>query len=1391
MVHDVSDFGGNANDSPRSSRSSRSESRGRSSGGAPIINEYKVKFFAKRWPETLLGGMRFYGGLPWWAYVVQMSIFVVPILVCGLGVALGDSSAPFIAPVACGAAVAFFVAVLHFVNRLAQGQYDTFPSRSKGKRAASVLQDEEDIDLDEFWTPEAFNFFFGDVSTLQHLFVRLIGSFLLCAGVTHYLLPSHLSLVFGAKVSPVWWAFSALILPLSQYPLSARQPPEPNLYLSTTSSDVALLNRAFYVCICVLIDLLQYWIPSPGFHVCNQVLHVVYLFLPFLWPFGVLPQPDVFLEWMFEQMQVHLFGGSHTVSIISLVIASFLSWISVLVTWVLSMYISLQIGVAAAAVLAFLLAHDYWYRRDGWRYPRSWSFSLISSSDSSDSLLQPLVLDIIVASALLGLGIGLQFFRSQLAPALLPLDITVLFLWITYTILRHLQQPFIYGLVRNPFVPRGDGVSGLVHLSARAYIAWTRVVQAVLAVYYLLFIAGPIAYSNSSSIEASVGIALMKSVVSVRAFRWAWQCSSAALLETVVAVWIQRIGFFNPFWSDITLGGQLLILGLLRSRLVDLYEQIKFGYVLLSTLHKDKAAKNFPSWLKTIFWACSVTGAMLSICCSAFSASLLPLLGVPFFVFGFPRPRRFWHSAAQATSTSDDAQVYRHLCGPLVKSLSTAGRSGCLGDMSPGDMFLMRQEAMLLWVQVLERGLSHAYVNVKGLELQETSCHHIEAGVVSSIFAHAFEAEVVSERIREEEEETGAGDDAENPKKRSGHRARFKETRSMLNQYAKYTLQPLTTLTAPAYGISTVRLTGIIDYPANLETITSVFWKTLVWVLYHRSKKNYPIPQSWQSDFVADTRLIDSLVAEKFPLDFYYHISHMDSSASVAGTVAGEGGALNNERSSIDGGRTSTEYPVVMNAMMREDGPPGPHIEARSSPELEGEKPHVVSSTKADRNRITPVNDDPPAKRHMVGRPAMPTPAFLSDFSDSSSPGTLSSSSSSTSPLYAIPQAPTYLSAFAIEDDEDVNPKAASSSSAERKAPDQGGENDIEDLLAMLTRGGVNPKPSPPPSAADPNPPVPLAVLARQQPPPPPPSVAQLTSPPQDRTLPSSKRSSFNEKLAPLVTSKAKASSVVPVEDKIVSKGDDIPLKPVVGRKERGSRGARGASTTDNNNTNVAKGGASKKKAQQRRRDPLVHLVAQCYALVEVIGLGILSPVAAGPSHVFNVFNGKLPPSVEADFLDKETELKSLVVRAYQYAFKLVFDQAALGSDLNSMEELMGLLHEYDRDCFFGVEGTEEFQKEIATGRPMLLSLSKVDNVYMAKMLSLRDQVFQVGSLNAEAVRGLWSSLNLELLYFTNDDEERFSIQSQSYLLRNLTIQAAESPLGYSVFSSGPVRLEL
>jgi hypothetical protein len=107
--------------------------------------------------------------------------------------------------------------------------------------------------------------------------------------------------------------------------------------------------------------------------------------------------------------------------------------------------------------------------------------------------------------------------------------------------------------------------------------------------------------------------------------------------------------------------------------------------------------------------------------------------------------------------------------------------------------------------QVLERGYGYCALSVKGLELQETSCHTVEAARVDDIVDTAFERESVP--------------------------------CCLLNKYPLCALQPRDAALIHTYSDAKNQLTGIIDTPQVHTTISAVFQKTLTWVLLHEMRR--------------------------------------------------------------------------------------------------------------------------------------------------------------------------------------------------------------------------------------------------------------------------------------------------------------------------------------------------------------------------------------------------------------------------------------------------------------------------------------------------------------------------------------------------------------------------
>ena len=70
-----------------------------------------------------------------------------------------------------------------------------------------------------------------------------------------------------------------------------------------------------------------------------------------------------------------------------------------------------------------------------------------------------------------------------------------------------------------------------------------------------------------------------------------------------------------------------------------------------------------------------------------------------------------------------------------------SANSGALGVVRPGDVYLLRFQNRIAWIQVIESVLMYHRIVIKGLELQETSCHTEEATSIDTMFQLAFEDE--------------------------------------------------------------------------------------------------------------------------------------------------------------------------------------------------------------------------------------------------------------------------------------------------------------------------------------------------------------------------------------------------------------------------------------------------------------------------------------------------------------------------------------------------------------------------------------------------------------------------------------------------------------------------
>lgn len=178
------------------------------------------------------------------------------------------------------------------------------------------------------------------------------------------------------------------------------------------------------------------------------------------------------------------------------------------------------------------------------------------------------------------------------------------------------------------------------------------------------------------------------------------------------------------------------------------------------------------------------------------------------------------------------------------------------------------------------------------------------------------------------------------------------------------------------------------------------------------------------------------------------------------------------------------------------------------------------------------------------------------------------------------------------------------------------------------------------------------------------------------------------------------------------------------------------------------------------------------------------------------IFKGNLPSSNEnLKWLENNKEYKEIVIKCYRMSIKLALDLYTLGimeivNEDTNFNDILENIEEYYNDYYFGMDSDENWSNNMKNEKPHLFSMYKIStNEYGIKSLFLQDEDCTICKLNPVAVKSIHNSMIMELLYMTNDDEERYSIQSHKQLLRNLCIQFAEPPIGYPVFSTGVINI--
>ena len=213
---------------------------------APLLNNYKLEYFQKRLPQTILGGpiIKLGSGqvnFPFYIHVYQFFLFMLPMLLAAIFTIIAETnvSLNYWISIAFGCVMMMIMIIIHLVMRTAT---------KKLMSLGDTLEEDE----------TEFEGCCGISSIARFIILQkkhALNIFLhgLCYGITSgvvflYLLPSSANRIFSNNsTSIVCFIFGWLTACIGFYGLFARSPVEPAQFRTTDQFELQPLTRAFYL----------------------------------------------------------------------------------------------------------------------------------------------------------------------------------------------------------------------------------------------------------------------------------------------------------------------------------------------------------------------------------------------------------------------------------------------------------------------------------------------------------------------------------------------------------------------------------------------------------------------------------------------------------------------------------------------------------------------------------------------------------------------------------------------------------------------------------------------------------------------------------------------------------------------------------------------------------------------------------------------------------------------------------------------------------------------------------------------------------------------------------------------------------------------------------------
>jgi len=517
------------------------------------------------------------------------------------------------------------------------------------------------------------------------------------------------------------------------------------------------------------------------------------LFLPLIFLFGLLPQVTTFATWLLEQIDIHLFGGSGSTSLLS---SAYVVSRNILTAIILTIFcyfaMTFKEGsehILFSAFVGFLFFFCYHISRQTsspfftWQVIKNYINKDVDEKNKSDkkeqetskkeedyvkeaddvsknyvikALKQRLEQDIIFCPVIIVLVFAIHcssvftVFNPYLSYVLYLLCVVVGF--VQHYVIPQLRNNYPWLLCNKPIFMSHEHT--MFEVKEKAVVMWFEKFQVFLSFIERNLIL-PLVVISQITMDASHVTRLygnlfgsmflvMISMKLVRSSYTQQNVQYQIVTYAVLFTWYDGRSFDVPICVNLFFGG------IIFSKTQDLLLKLRFWQVYVAPWQISWGSA-FHAFAQPFVAPHSVLLSLNCLLSTLLHTPFSPLLGSAIFLSSYPRPNKFWekdyntrrkdHSNTRLSSQldrathSDDNNLnsvfYEHLTNSLQKSLAGDIAMGRWGTCHAGDCFILTSDHLNAMVHIVEICNGVVTFQLRGLEFSGTYCQQREVEAIN------------------------------------------------------------------------------------------------------------------------------------------------------------------------------------------------------------------------------------------------------------------------------------------------------------------------------------------------------------------------------------------------------------------------------------------------------------------------------------------------------------------------------------------------------------------------------------------------------------------------------------------------------------------------------------